>query len=67
MIWFDVIGILGHIGLAMYTFDGNVVILNVRAESKNQKDYPRIFKYALITSLTIFMVFATICYSTYKD
>ena len=31
---FDVAGFFGHIGVAMFVFEGNAVILNVRAETK---------------------------------
>jgi hypothetical protein len=33
--YFDIYGVLGHLGIAMYTFDANVVVLNVKSESKN--------------------------------
>ena len=32
---FDVAGMFGHIGVAMFVFEGNAVIMNVRNETKN--------------------------------
>ena len=34
--YFDVFGMLGHIGVAMFVFEGNAVIMNVRAEARNK-------------------------------
>ena len=31
--WFDLSGVLGYIGIAMYTYDANVVVLNIKAEA----------------------------------
>ena len=31
--WFDLSEVLGYIGIAMYTFDANVVVLNIKAEA----------------------------------
>ena len=31
--WFDLTEVLGYMGVAMYTFDGNVVVLNIKAEA----------------------------------
>ncbi len=38
--YFDFSGMIGHIGVAMFVFEGNAVIMNVRAETKNQHLYP---------------------------
>lgn len=35
--YFDTLGMLGHIGVAMFVFEGNAVIMNVRAEAKDKK------------------------------
>ena len=32
---FDFIGVVGHIGVAMFIFEGNAAVLNVRAEASN--------------------------------
>jgi hypothetical protein len=51
----------------MYTFDANVVVLNVKAEAKNQDQYTKIFIAALIFALSLFMVFASVCYYAFRQ
>ena len=58
---------VGHIGVAMFVFEGNAVIMNVRAETKNQKAYPKILSSAIVFTVLLFMNFATMCYLTYRD
>ena len=65
--YFDISGMLGHIGVAMFVFEGNAVIMNVRAETKNQKAYPNLLKGAILFTVLLFMSFATICYLAYRD
>ena len=33
----DTVGVFGHIGFAMFVFEGNAAVINVRAETKNQQ------------------------------
>ena len=35
--WFNISGMFGHIGVAMFVFEGNAVIMNVRAEAKHKE------------------------------
>jgi len=65
--YFDILGMLGHIGVAMFVFEGNAVIMNVRAEAKNKDRYPVILNLAIVSTISLFMVFASVCYATYKD
>ncbi len=65
--YFDFLGMIGHIGVAMFLFEGNAVIMNVRAEVKDKKNYPRILNLAIITTILMFMSFASVCYLTYRD
>lgn len=60
-------GVFGHIGVAMFVFEGNAVIMNVRAETKNKKQYPKILVLAIVSTLSLFMVFALICYLTFGE
>ena len=65
---FDFDKILGRIGLAMYIFDGNAIVVNIRAEANEKKAYyPRILLKAIIFSLCLFTFFATICYCVYRE
>ena len=65
--YFDIGGMLGHIGVAMFVFEGNAVIMNVRAECKNKEKYPLLLKLAIVTTMSLFMIFALVCYLTYRD
>ena len=58
---------IGHIGVAMFVFEGNAVIMNVRAEAKDKQKYPVVLLYAIISTISLFMVFASVCYVTYRD
>ena len=65
---FDFYSIMGRIGLAMYIFDGNAIVVNIRAEANEKKKYyPRILIKAIVFSLVLFVCFATICYSVYRE
>jgi hypothetical protein len=57
---------IGHIGVAMFVFEGNAVIMNVRAECKNKEKYPSVLTYAIIATIALFMSFASVCYITYR-
>jgi hypothetical protein len=56
----------GHIGVAMFVFEGNAVIMNVRAECMHKDKYPAILRYAIIYTVVLFMTFASVCYVTYR-
>ena len=58
---------LGHIGVAMFVFEGNAVIMNVRAETKDINRYPIILNGAILFTVVLFMSFASLCYLTYRD
>lgn len=52
----------------MYIFDGNAIVVNIRAESGKKKVYyPTILKNAIIFTLALFVVFSTICYYVYRE
>jgi len=50
----------------MFVFEGNAVVVNVRAETKNQHKYPTILTTAIASVLSLFLVFAMVAYVTYK-
>jgi uncharacterized protein with PQ loop repeat len=65
---FDFWKMMGRIGLAMYLFDGTAIVINVQAESGQLRSkYPRILMKAVLFDLTLFICFATICYSVYGE
>jgi amino acid permease len=65
--YFDVSGMLGHIGVAMFVFEGNAVIMNVRAEARHKEAYPGILRAAIVCTVLLFMSFASVCYLAYRD
>jgi len=54
-------------GIGMFVFEGSAVVLNIRAEAKNPKTYPKILYAAVATSLCIFVCFGTVCYWCYRE
>lgn len=67
LMWFNVKAIFGHIGVAMFTFEGNACIINVRAEAKNQDRFSKILVAGILTTVTLFMIFGLVGYLTYRD
>lgn len=65
--YFDFPGMIGHIGVAMFLFEGNAVIMNVRAEAKEKEKYPSILILSILSTITLFLTFASVCYITYRD
>jgi amino acid permease len=66
--YFDTIKMLGRIGLAMYIFDANAIILSVSYEANEKRVYyPKVLMWSLAFSLAVFTLFATICYYVYRD
>jgi len=59
--------VLGYAGLAMYTFEGTAVVLNLRNEARNPKKYPRYMKWALFSVIFIFLTLGFTCYLTFKE
>jgi uncharacterized protein with PQ loop repeat len=59
---------VGRIGLAMYIFDGTAIVLNIRSEAREKKArYPTILKKAIVFTLSLFVVFSSICYFVYRE
>ena len=64
---FNPIGMLGNVGVAMFLYEGQAVITNMRAEAKNKEQYETVLKLALGTAIVLFIAFALLCYLTYVD
>lgn len=66
--YFELSNTLGRIGLAMYLFDGIIVIVNVSAEAgANKARYPSILMKAALFDLILFLLFGSICYYVYRE
>ena len=65
-VW-STIGVFGHIGFAMFVFEGNAAVINIRAETKNAEKYPKILVSAIVTMLSLFILFSMLAYGAYKQ
>lgn len=65
--YFNFLGMIGHIGVAMFVFEGNAVIITVRDEAKDKEKFPKLLIASIIFNLVIFMVFGFIAYFTFLD
>ena len=64
---FDFVQVLGHIGVAMLVFEGNAVVINIKAETKNKDAYSTILTSSVIMVLIFFVGFATFAYYVFRD
>lgn len=58
----DTVAFFGHLGLAMFAFEGNGVVLNIRNETRNKQKYPTILILAMSLLIFIYMLNALLCY-----
>ena len=63
----DFTQIAGNIGIACYLFEGNGVIMNVKAETKNQHLYHRILILAVTMLCAIVVFISGIVYYVYRE
>ena len=63
---FDPLAFFGNIGVAIFVFEGNACVINVRSETKNQDKYGKILTSAVCTIMTLFMVFSSFGYYVYR-
>jgi len=64
---FDIGQFFGYVGIAMFAFEGNGTVINLRAEARDPEGYPRILRSAVLTIIVCYMVLSTIAYWTYKS
>ena len=64
---FDISQFFGYIGIAMFAFEGNGVVINLRAEAKDKDKYPRILRSAVLTIISCYMILSMIAYGTFKS
>jgi uncharacterized protein with PQ loop repeat len=63
---FNVKGTFSNIGIALFVFEGNGLILNLRANAQNKKNYPSILMKSIFILIIFYMTFASICYSAFR-
>lgn len=64
---FDYVQFFGYVGIAMFSFEGNGVVINIKAVARDKKRYPNILRLAVLSIIIWYMILATISYITYKD
>lgn len=64
---FDVTKMFGYIGITIFVFEGNGVVINLRAESKDKQKYRFMLYLAILTVITWYMLLGTITYITYRS
>lgn len=64
---FDFAQFFGYVGIAMFSFEGNGIVINLKAATKNKHRYPSLLRYAITTIIIWYMILATVSYATYKD
>ena len=64
---FDVLAFFGNIGVAIFVFEGNAVVINVHSEARHPDKFNKILASAISTICTLFMVFASFAYYVYRD
>ena len=64
---FDVFAFFGNIGVAIFVFEGNAVVINVHSEASHPDKFNKILASAITTIMSLFMVFATFAYYVYRD
>jgi amino acid permease len=50
----------------MFSFEGNGVVINLKAEARDKKRYPSLLKAAMITIIIWYMILASMSYLTFK-
>ncbi len=57
----------GYAGIAMFAFEGNGIVINLKASAKDKVKYSKLLRAAILTVITWFLIMATVSYATYKD
>ncbi len=63
---FEVSQFFGYIGIAMFVFEGNGIVLNLNNEAKDKKKYPNILTAAVLTIILFYLLLSMVCYFTYR-
>lgn len=64
---FDIKAFFGYIGIAMFAFEGNGVVINLKAEARDKQRYPLLLQLAILSIIIWFMVIGTLSYATFKS
>lgn len=50
----------------MFSFEGNGIVINLRAEARDKTKYPNLLRLAILTIIVWYMILSTVSYATYK-
>jgi amino acid permease len=63
---FDPWQFFGYVGIAMFSFEGNGIVINLKAEARDKKKYPSLLRWSILTIIIWYMIISTIAYATYR-
>jgi amino acid permease len=63
---FNIKAFFGYIGIAMFAFEGNGVVINLKAEARDKNRYPVILQLAILSIIVWYMTIGTLSYATFK-
>ncbi len=63
---FDISQFFGYIGIAMFSFEGNGIVINLRAAARDKRKCPNLLRVALLTIIIWYMILGSLAYATYK-
>jgi amino acid permease len=64
---FDISQFFGYIGIAMFSFEGNGIVINLKAAARNKTRFPNLLRGALLTIIIWYMLLGSLSYATYKQ
>ena len=51
----------------MFTFEGNGIVINLKAATRDKQRYPSLLRFAMLTIIVWYMILSSVSYATYKD
>lgn len=57
----------GYIGITIFVFEGNGVVINLRAESQDKQKYKFMLFLAILTVITCYMIIGSTTYITFRS
>jgi proton-coupled amino acid transporter len=63
---FNMKGTFVNVGIVMFVFEGNGVIMNLRANASNPDKYPKILTLAIFLIVVLYLIIAIVCYVTFR-
>ena len=64
---FDLNAVFGHVGIAIFLFQRNAIVINVRAETKHRHRYPKLLYWAVICIILWYFLISLVSYFTFRS